>query len=73
MSNIFLSTTFSKDNEKSFTSSSIKSYLKKYNNDEKTEEISDVKEHKMSQKYKDDYQYARAFDLIRGLVINHSK
>ena len=61
------------DNEKSFTSSSIKSYLKKYNNDEKTEEISDVKEHKMSQKYKDDYQYARAFDLIRGLVINHSK
>lgn len=61
------------DNEKSFTSSSIKSYLKKYNNDEKTEEISDVKEHKMSQKYKDDYQYARAYDLIRGLVINHSK
>lgn len=61
------------DNEKSFTSSSIKSYLKKYNNDEKTEEVSDVKEHKMSQKYKDDYQYARAYDLIRGLIINHSK
>jgi carboxyl-terminal processing protease len=61
------------DNEKSFTSSSIKSYLKKYNNDEKTEEVSDIKEHKMSQKYKDDYQYARAYDLIRGLVINHSK
>ncbi len=61
------------DNEKSFTSSSIKSYLKKYNSDEKTEEVSDVKEHKMSQKYKDDYQYARAYDLIRGLIINHSK
>ena len=61
------------DNEKSFTSSSIKSYLKKYNNDEKIEEVSDVKEHKMSQKYKDDYQYARAYDLIRGLIINHSK
>ncbi len=58
--------------EKSFTSSSIKSYLKKYNNDEKTEEVSDVKEHKMSKKYKDDYQYARAYDLIRGLIINHS-
>lgn len=61
------------DNEKSFTSSSIKSYLKKYNNDEKTEEVFDIKEYKMSQKYKDDYQYARAYDLIRGLVINHSK
>lgn len=60
------------DKEKSFTSSSIKSYLKKYNNDEKTEEVSDVKEHKMSKKYKDDYQYARAYDLIRGLIINHS-
>lgn len=30
-------------------------------------------EHEMSQKYKDDYQYARAHDLIRGLILNENK
>ena len=60
------------EKEKPFTSSSIKSYLEKYNNDETKEDVSDVKEYKMSKKYKDDYQYARAYDLIRGLIINHS-
>jgi carboxyl-terminal processing protease len=60
------------DKEKSFTSSSIKSYLKKYNSEEKNEEISETKDYEMSKKYKEDYQYARAYDLIRGLIINHS-
>jgi hypothetical protein len=46
--------------------------LKKYNTDEKNEEITDTKEYEMSKKYKEDYQYARAYDLIRGLIINHS-
>ena len=27
-------------------------------------------EHEMSDKYKEDYQYARAYDLIRGLIIS---
>jgi len=27
----------------------------------------------MSDKYKEDYQYARAYDLIRGLSINYKK
>lgn len=71
---------FAEDNEeekKSFTSSSIKSYLEKYNNEEteskKDEDDSEVKPPKMSKKYKEDYQYARAYDLIRGLIINHSR
>ncbi len=63
--------------ETSFTSSSVKSYLKKYNTDEKSDDMvknkdKTVKEHIMSKKYKNDYQYARAYDLIRGLIINHA-
>lgn len=66
------------DKETSFTGSSVKSYLKKYNNDEKIEEDSKEKkdkekEHIMSEKYKNDYQYARAYDLIRGLIVSHEK
>lgn len=72
-----------KDN-KAFTSSSIKSYLKKYNTEEKnTDEKAEEKPVKdkndikteeekqaMSDRYKTDYQYARAYDLIRGLIVN---
>jgi len=63
--------------ETSFTSSSVKSYLKKYNTDEKSDDMvknkdKTVKEHIMSKKYKNDYQYARAYDLIRGLIISHA-
>lgn len=66
-----------------FNESSIKSYLKKYNNDDKTdnkattnvydasEKVEDHK--KMSEKYQKDYQYARAYDLIRGLIIKEQK
>jgi carboxyl-terminal processing protease len=60
----------------SFTNSSVKSYLKKYNTEEKIEEKApdmnkgkEKQEFVMSEKYKDDYQYARAYDLIRGLII----
>ena len=57
-----------------FTSSSIKSYLKKYNNDKKIDStnnnVIEIECHKMSQQYQNDYQYARAYDLIRGLIIN---
>jgi carboxyl-terminal processing protease len=66
-----------KDKETSFTSSSIKSYLKKYNTEEKVDDIIKTKdkaekEYLMSDKYKNDYQYARAYDLIRGLIISHT-
>lgn len=62
--------------EKTFTNSSVKSYLKKYNSDEKTEDMlkesaKKEKEYEMPEKYKNDYQYARAYDLIRGLIINN--
>ena len=61
-----------------FNESSIKTYLKKYNNDYKGDgKINDVVEkidnYKMSEKYKNDYQYARAYDLIRGLIIREKK
>jgi carboxyl-terminal processing protease len=61
--------------DKSFTSSSVKSYLKKYNTEERAEEkkSDEIKERPMSDKYKEDYQYARAYDLIRGLSINYKK
>lgn len=62
------------DKKNSFTNSSVKSYLKKYNTEEKANDIVKNKEKKefvMSEKYKDDYQYARAYDLIRGLIINN--
>ncbi len=62
--------------ETSFTNSSVKSYLKKYNNDVKLEKDSKekkAKEYIMSEKYKNDYQYARAYDLIRGLVVSYVK
>jgi carboxyl-terminal processing protease len=74
-----------KDKDNPFTKSSIKSHLKKYNNEEKAEEkdkkpkdIDESKlavkpEHEMSDKYKEDYQYARAYDLIRGLIISGNK
>ena len=63
------------DKKSSFTNSSVKSYLKKYNTEEKTSDSNkdsdkDKKEFVMSKKYKEDYQYARAYDLIRGLIIN---
>ena len=63
------------EQNKSFTNSSVKSYLKKYNTEEKTDnKIADEPEkHLMSDKYKKDYQYARAYDLIRGLIINSQK
>jgi len=65
------------EKETSFTSSSVKSYLKKYNTEEKADDIvkskeKAEKEHIMSDKYKNDYQYARAYDLIRGLIISHT-
>ena len=66
-----------------FNESSIKSYLKKYNNDDKAEDkpstnvydaSEKVEDHKkMSEKYQKDYQYARAYDLIRGLIIKEQK
>lgn len=64
-------------NDKHFTSATVKSYLEKYN-DEKTESDLEDKEKennsaKLSEKYKEDYQYARAFDLVRGLIINLKK
>ncbi|MDG1437054.1 MAG: S41 family peptidase [Rickettsiaceae bacterium] len=61
----------------SFSSSSIKSYLKKYNTEEKAEDMLKKDEEKpsktMSEKYKNDYQYARAYDLIRGLIISREE
>jgi len=65
------------EKETSFTSSSVKSYLKKYNTEEKADDMVKLKdkaekEHLMSDKYKNDYQYARAYDLIRGLIISHT-
>lgn len=57
-------------NRKFFTNSSIKSYLQKYNSSDIIDQVSKIDEHKISQKYKEDYQYARAYDLIRGLIIN---
>lgn len=62
----------------SFNESSIKSYLKKYNNEDKAEskpasKNEKIEDHKMSEKYKKDYQYARAYDLIRGLIIKQEK
>jgi carboxyl-terminal processing protease len=64
--------------DSAFNESSIKTYLKKYNNDYKGDgKINDVVEkidnYKMSEKYKNDYQYARAYDLIRGLIIREKK
>lgn len=63
------------EKEKAFTSSSIKSYLKKYNIDEKLEEKKpeENKKRDRSDKYKDDYQYARAYDLMRGLIVSDLK
>jgi carboxyl-terminal processing protease len=61
-----------------FNESSIKSYLKKYNNEDKVDSKAGatpekIECHKMSEKYKKDYQYARAYDLIRGLIIREKK
>ena len=61
-----------------FNESSIKSYLKKYNNEDKVDSKAGgtpekIEDHKMSEKYKKDYQYARAYDLIRGLIIREKK
>ena len=73
-----------KEEEKSvFSKSSVKSYLQKYNKDETNQKPVKQKKNKthekvkpisaleddMSKKYKEDYQYARAYDLIRGLII----
>lgn len=66
-----------KDKEKSFTSSSVKEYLKKYNNEDKVDEKQKTDETKttftMSKRYKEDYQYARAYDLIKGLCVNQKQ
>ena len=61
--------------EKSFTNSTVKSYLKKYNTEEKIDDKkpAEEKEPEISNKYKEDYQYARAYDLIRGLSVNTRK
>jgi carboxyl-terminal processing protease len=72
-----------------FSEASIKSYLEKYNNDEKKDaelanegkhdsedaiEKEKIEQNKivMSERYKTDYQYARAYDVIRGMIL-HSK
>jgi len=64
--------------DSAFNESSIKSYLKKYNNEDKLDSKAvatpeKIENHKMSEKYKKDYQYARAYDLIRGLIIREKK
>ena len=64
--------------DSAFNESSIKSYLKKYNNEDKvdskpTDLAEKIDDYKMSEKYKKDYQYARAYDLIRGLIIREKK
>lgn len=61
-----------------FNESSIKSYPKKYNNEGKPDSKpagtpEKIEDHKISEKYKKDYQYARAYDLIRGLIIREKK
>lgn len=61
-----------------FNESSIKSYLKKYNNEDTDNvKIIDLNKkndtHTMSGKYKKDYQYARAYDIIRGIIIREEK
>ncbi len=72
---------FAKKEEKpkAFTSSSVKEYLKKYNNETDIDKAKQEKDSKdstkkkkinFSEKYKKDYQYARSYDLIRGLVIS---
>lgn len=74
------------EKEKTFNTQSIKGYLKKYNNEKnKTDKAEEDKKdtvkkdnkknnkHIMSKKYKEDYQYARAYDLIRGLILSNSK
>lgn len=68
------------DKKSSFSNSSVKSYLKKYNTEEKASDSAkdknkdkDKKEFVMSKKYKEDYQYARAYDLMRGLIINNGQ
>lgn len=77
------------ETERKFTSSSIKKYLDKYNKDEKNDETKDdhqksknkikidkksrKNDKNMSEKYKNDYQYARAYDLISGLILNENK
>lgn len=58
----------------SFSSPTIKSYLSKHNKDEKDSENFEKEEERkkklrISDKYKEDYQYARAYDLIRGLIV----
>lgn len=62
---------------KVFTNASVKSYLEKYNQDEvvqeKPQEEKRVTAPKIAlDKYQKDYQYARAFDLIRGLIVSKS-
>ena len=64
--------------DSAFNESSIKSYLKKYNNEDKVDAklvdaAEKIDDYKMSEKYKKDYQYARAYDLIRGLIIREKK
>lgn len=55
-----------------FNNVSIKSYLEKYNTDNDQEKKLDNSE-ELSQKYKNDYQYARAVDLMKGLIVSRCK
>ncbi|MCP5369800.1 MAG: S41 family peptidase [Rickettsiaceae bacterium] len=61
---------------KVFTNASVKSYLEKYNQEEIIQEKAEDKRAGapkiVLEKYQKDYQYARAFDLIRGLIVSKS-
>lgn len=65
------------EDKKIFTSASVKYYLEKYNNEEtarQPEKESKEQHHlPMLKKYQADYQYARAYDLIRGLIIQQMR
>jgi carboxyl-terminal processing protease len=53
--------------------SSLKNYIKneKPKEESKEEVKSDIKEKTIPNLYKKDYQYARAYDLIKGLILTH--
>ncbi|HJK87271.1 MAG TPA: S41 family peptidase [Candidatus Megaira endosymbiont of Hartmannula sinica] len=63
-----------KDNDegknKIFTASSIKQYLKKYNTENQLDDDKQKDKPKLSDKYKKDYLYARAYDIMRALIIS---
>lgn len=59
-----------------FNEAMIKTYLNKYNKENEVNSnhvvTLDVR-YKMSERYKQDYQYARAYDLITGFVIKENR